>query len=551
MIDISQYGIIPFGATPSERQIEHYKIGKKAFFHFGVNTFSDKEWGNGTELEALFAPSELDTDQWIRVAKEAGFGLAIITAKHHDGFCLWPSKYTEHSVKNSPYKNGQGDVIREFTDSCRKYGVKAGIYLSPWDRNSPYWGKDEYSDYYAKQLTELMTEYGEIHEVWWDGAGSGETRYDWEMWQGIIRKYQPKAAIFGSIGAAEVVDMRWVGNERGFAGETHYASIDPEYLLHETPAVLNVGGIGARKYIPSETDVSIRPGWFYHENQEDLVKTPSQISKIWFQSVGRNSMMLLNFPPDRRGLVCDKDAESAIRSHLCIDKMLSKNYADHATFKSQSQAFSVEDHADGKVFSVYPCEVVEIELPIGERLNVFAVSELVEAGERVTEFVLEGVDEHGNESVLYEGTSIGFYRAIEFKEGVYRRFRFTVKNALAAPLLMNFGLHYFENDLEPVGVKDDRSAQNIVKRVDSKNEGKSVVAAFEGIFDFNHVSFCVKQGSVYHVYAFDGSSFYEIAQGVAQVECVKLDLPATVEGSYQIKIEADTTISDVVVLNKR
>ena len=280
MVDIKKYGIEPCGAVPSEIQLNHFRLSKKAFFHFGVNTFTDNEWGNGTEVEKIFAPTDLDTDQWIRTIKEAGFTLAIITAKHHDGFCLWPSRYTEHSVKNSPYKDGKGDVIREFTDSCRKYGIKAGVYISPWDRNSPLWGKDEYSDYYAKQLTELMTEYGELYEVWWDGAGSTETRYDWSLWESIVRKYQPNAAIFGSLGAAEYVDIRWVGNEKGFAGETHYASIDPKYLLNETPAVLNVGDINGRKFIPSETDVSIRPGWFYHASQDDAVKSVSLLSDI-------------------------------------------------------------------------------------------------------------------------------------------------------------------------------------------------------------------------------------------------------------------------------
>jgi alpha-L-fucosidase len=197
MVDIKKYGIEPFGATPNERQVAHYKIGKKVFFHFGVNTFTSSEWGSGTEVEDIFNPSALDTDQWLRVAKEAGFELAILTVKHHDGFCLWPSAYTEHSVKNSPYKNGKGDVVREFVDSCHKYGLKVGLYISPWDRHSPHWGKDDYNDYFANQLTEILTGYGEIHEVWWDGAGSRDAVYDWDLWESIVRENQPKAAIFG------------------------------------------------------------------------------------------------------------------------------------------------------------------------------------------------------------------------------------------------------------------------------------------------------------------------------------------------------------------
>ena len=550
MVDIKKYGISAFGATPNERQLEHYKIGKKAFFHFGVNTFTDNEWGDGSELEKIFDPTELDTDQWIRVIKDAGFKLAIITAKHHDGFCLWPSKYTEHSIKNSPYKGGKGDIIKEFTDSCRKYGVKAGVYISPWDRNSPFWGKDEYSDYYAKQLTELMTQYGELHEVWWDGAGSTETRYNWELWESIVRKYQPKAAIFGSLGAAEYVDLRWVGNERGFAGETHYASIDPEYLLHETPAILNVGQIGARKYIPSETDVSIRPGWFYHASQDGAVKTPSQINKIWFESIGRNSMMLLNFPPDRRGLICDTDAENALISHKCIEKMLSTNFADKATIITSNSPLApiiMQNETNNVRLKVYQGNEFEIELPRSEKVNVFAIAELIEAGERVTNFKLESIDESGNTELLYKGTSIGFYKAVKFKEGTYKRFRFTVTDSLAQPMLLNFGLHYFEDHVD---TESGSSSKNIVKSVEATTDGKSVVANFGGIYPFDYIEFDTAKGSEYKVYAFNGSSYEMIAEGKADVEIVKIHLSSVIEGSYQIKIESGRCINNIVVAKK-
>lgn len=335
MLDMKQYGIIPFGTVPSERQLAHYEM-KKAFFHFGVNTFTDMEWGNGEELENAFDPTEMNVEQWIETIKKAGFDLAIITAKHHDGFCLWPSQYTEHSVKNSPYKNGNGDVIREFTDACRKFGIKAGVYLSPWDRNAPSWGTSDYSEYYAKQLTELVTEYGELHEIWWDGAGSAETPYDWGLWASIIRKHQPHACIFGSMGATPYVEMRWVGNENGTAGKNHYASIDAKDLEVEERVSLNSGKIGGNRYIPSECDVSIRPGWFYHASQDAQVKSVSRLNRLWFESVGRNSIMLLNFPPDRRGLICDTDAKNAILSHGYITKMLSKNYLKNATITADS-----------------------------------------------------------------------------------------------------------------------------------------------------------------------------------------------------------------------
>ena len=204
------FGIKPFGATPSGRQLNHMKFGKKAFIHFGINTFCNKEWGDGTENIELFAPSSLNVRGWIRDLKEAGFEFVILTAKHHDGFCLWPSKYTEHSIKNTPYKNGEGDIVREFTDACREFNVKAGIYVSPWDRYSKYWGTDEYSRQYAGQIEEIVTQYGRIDEIWWDGAGSHETKYDWGLWAYIIRTHQPEAVIFGSIGATPYAEMRWV-----------------------------------------------------------------------------------------------------------------------------------------------------------------------------------------------------------------------------------------------------------------------------------------------------------------------------------------------------
>ena len=550
MVDIKKYGISAFGASPNERQLEHFKIAKKAFFHFGVNTFTDNEWGDGTELERIFDPTELDTDQWISIIKEAGFKLAIITAKHHDGFCLWPSKYTEHSVKNSPYKNGKGDVIKEFTDSCRKYGIKAGVYISPWDRNSPYWGKDEYSDYYAKQLTELMTQYGELHEVWWDGAGSTETRYDWALWESIVRKYQPNAAIFGSLGAAEYVDLRWVGNERGFAGETHYASIDPEYLLHEAPAILNIGQIGARKYIPSETDVSIRPGWFYHSSQDQKVKTVSQINKIWFESVGRNSMMLLNFPPDRRGLICDIDAENAILSHKCISKMLSINFAEKAniiTVNSPLTPIIVQNETTNVRLKIYQGDTFEIELPKAELINVFAIAELIESGERVTSFVLESIDENEMSEILYEGTSIGFYRAVKIKSGMYKRFRLSITGSLAQPMLLNFGLHYFEDHNEEV--KPEESYIEI-KSCETADNGKTVVVGFDGIYPYNYIEFQTSSNTAYMAYAFNGLSYDLIAEGYSSDEIVKIQLQNIIEGSYQLKIVANNALNGIKISKK-
>ncbi|MBU4198772.1 MAG: alpha-L-fucosidase [Verrucomicrobia bacterium] len=272
--------------APSADQLAWQKMELTMFCHFGVNTYTDREWGDGTEDEAIFNPSDLDCSQWTRAAKQGGFKLLILTAKHHDGFCLWPSKFTEHSVRKSPWKNGRGDVVREFVDACRADGLKAGLYLSPWDRHEKTYGTDAYNDYFRNQLAELLTDYGTLDEVWFDGAcGEGpngrKQTYDWESYQALIRKLQPHALI-----AIMGPDIRWVGNESGVAGEGE-SSVQTRQ--------------GRPVWHPAECDVSIRPGWFHHAQEDDQVKSLEHLADIYFKSVGRNSVLLLNVPPDSRG----------------------------------------------------------------------------------------------------------------------------------------------------------------------------------------------------------------------------------------------------------
>ena len=541
MVDIKKYGIEPFGATPNERQVAHYKIGKKVFFHFGVNTFTSSEWGSGTEVEDIFNPSALDTDQWLRVAKEAGFELAILTVKHHDGFCLWPSAYTEHSVKNSPYKNGKGDVVREFVDSCHKYGLKVGLYISPWDRHSPHWGKDDYNDYFANQLTEILTGYGEIHEVWWDGAGSRDAVYDWNLWESIVRENQPKAAIFGSMGAAGHIDLRWGGNESGYVSEPHYASIELQTIVDEIRSVLNTGQMGASSYVPSEVDVSIRPGWFYHPDQDTKVKSASQINKIWFDSIGRNSMMLLSFPPDTRGLVCDRDAENAIASGKCIEKMLAVNYADGADISYGGSQMTVVDDADGEESTVYLTDVIDIVLQKSERVNVFSIGELIEAGERINSFTLEAIGEDGEATLLYCGKSVGFRRAFVFDEGEYKHLRFSVKGCLAPPMLKNIGIHLFE-DIE--GKEGDLGDGELVKKIERSEDGHSAEASFGGIFPFDRIEFSLDAMSEYKVYTFSGQVYELLKEGEGKGR-IGINLPEPIRDCYRIKVEANVGISAI------
>lgn len=534
----------PFGATPDENQYEHLKMGMKAFFHFGVNTFTNLEWGHGDESEKAFSPTGMDIPGWIRTAKAAGFRLCILTAKHHDGFCLWRSAYTDHTIKNSPYKNGEGDIVREFTDACHAEGMAVGLYVSPWDRHSPYWGKPEYSEVYAKQLTELMTGYGRIDEVWWDGAGSTETKYDWDLWADIIHKNQPHAVIFGSLGATPYVTMRWVGNEAGFADPTHYSSIDNESLYKEDRTVLLTGKIGGERFIPAEVDVSIRPGWFYHEEQDGAVKTPEEINRIWFSSVGRNSIMLLNFPPDRAGRIHPRDAENAIESHRQISRMLATDFAlgarvtSDSTFSSDTLATAATD-GDGDTFFAAGEgrreATLDITLETPTEANVLILGEEVRLGERITSFTLLALDGETYTEIC-SGTSVGYLRALIIPRGVYKNLRLHIEG-VAEPTLRRFSLHLFEGSIVSPGLLGKENIMNkSTATVELSDDRKCAVLNFGGIYPFSTVSFSTQDRCGYELYIFDGSKFHLADKGVTENIRGEIILPEIVSDAYQIKL---------------
>src|ERR1044071_349098 len=313
-----------------------------AFVHFSLNTYTDQSWGYGNEDVKLFNPEKLDCRQWARICKQAGMKGIIITAKHHCGFCLWPSKYTDYSVKNAPWKNGQGDVVRDMANACKEYGLKLGIYLSPWDRNHPDYGKPEYITYFRNQLTELLTSYGPIFEVWFDGANGGTgyygganenrkidrtTYYDWSNTYKLIRKLQPDIVIWNDGG--DRGDLRWVGTEAGFVGETNWSLLNATGDVLEK--MLRYGVENGDAWVPGEVNTSIRPEWFYHEREDRKVKTLPQLMDIYYHSIGRNATLLLNFPVMPNGLIHEKDEKAVQEFAKAFKEAFAVNLAKNAT----------------------------------------------------------------------------------------------------------------------------------------------------------------------------------------------------------------------------
>jgi alpha-L-fucosidase len=454
--------------APSANQLAWQEMEFIAFAHFGMNTFTDREWGEGTEEPALFNPTELDARQWARAFKAAGMRMVIVTAKHHDGFCLWPSRYTEHSVKRSPWREGKGDVVREVAEACREAGLKLGIYLSPWDRHEPTYGDSPaYNEHFRSQLRELLTGYGEIAEVWFDGAcGEGPNgkrqEYDWPSYYRVVRECQPGAVIFG-MGP----DLRWVGTETGYGRETEWSvvpvNIKEEFLsvppfLDDLyiPGDMTGEDLGSRERIaaaralawyPAETDVSIRPGWFYHAKEDGEVKTPQKLVDIYFSSAGRNGVLLLNVPPDRQGLIHENDIRSLVGMRRILDRTFQINLAEGARVEASAEADGHPGRAmlDGAKQTYWTTPgsietaVLEFTLPDTRTFDVAELQEEIRCGQRVEEFSLESWD--GNAwRVFSRGTTIGYKRLLRFPEITTRRVRLTIAKSRLNPTLSAFGL---------------------------------------------------------------------------------------------------------------
>jgi alpha-L-fucosidase len=425
---------------PSAGQVAYQQMEMVGFIHFTVNTFTDKEWGYGDEDPAIFNPTELDAEQWVKAAKAGGLKELILTAKHHDGFCLWPSAFTEHSVKNSPFRDGKGDVVKEFADACRKYGLKVGLYLSPWDRNHKDYGTSEYIAYYRNQLRELLTNYGEINEIWFDGANGGdgyygganevrridrETYYDWPATIALVKELQPGIKIFSDAGP----DIRWVGNENGYAGETFWSTIDSTKLVigASDSKYLNTGDPDGNSWMIGQCDVSIRPGWFYHASEDSLVKTPEQLMDIYNKSVGRNGVLLLNLPPDRRGLIHETDVANLEEFKANIDALFSENLAEGASrLRQESKDQQME-------------MIVELGEP--KRFDHIVLGEEIERGQQISRFHVEAETGEGEWTKIAEATTIGYKRILQLEPVTTSKVKVVIEASKNPPLVSEVGLY--------------------------------------------------------------------------------------------------------------
>ncbi len=452
-INLNAQPIKPYGPTPTRQQLVWHDMEFYLFIHFGPNTFSDLEWGHGTEDPNSFNPTALDCKQWANIAKQAGAKGIIITAKHHDGFCLWPSNFSKHTVRESKWRDGKGDVVRELSNACKAYGLKFGIYVSPWDRNHPKYGTPEYNAVYIETMKELIGKYGPIFELWWDGAnGEGPNGkkqvYDFALFEKTARRIAPNTVVFSDIGP----DIRWVGNENGIAATTNWNLLDTAGFMrgHGAPPqdTLNRGNVNGKNWIPAECDVSIRPGWFYHSKEDDKVKTAHQLMKLYLQSVGRGASFLLNVPPDRRGLFHQNDSAALVEFKRLKDEFYKENLAlkEAASATSSRNGYPVSNLTDGnsKTHWAAPDEnktaLIEIDLKSQRTFNSIVLQESIEFGQRIISFTVEAWDGTKYNEVA-KGTTIGHKRIIQFPAQQSSRLRVTIKESKAAPVLNSIELY--------------------------------------------------------------------------------------------------------------
>ena len=485
----------PFGPVPSAAQVAWHDLEMYAFCHFTTNTFTDKEWGFGDEDPAIFNPSAFDADQIVGTLAKCGFKGVILTCKHHDGYCLWPTKTTEHNICKSPWKNGKGDMVREFAESAKRYGIEFGVYLSPWDRNNEHYGAAQYTEIYHQQLREILTDYGPVFEVWHDGANGGDgyyggkggkraidrnTYYDWPRAWEMVRKLQPQAVIFSDVGP----DIRWVGNEHGEAPYPSWATFSPIGADGGPAApgcsLTQDGSPDGKSWIPAETDVSIRPGWFWHEHENDQVRSPKNLLNLYFTSVGRGTSLLLNVPPDRRGLIHENDVIALTGFKQALDQMFTNNLAGEAKASADftrgpgfEPAMVLDD--DKQTYWAAPDDnltaSLDVILPEARKFSVIRLREPVSLGQRVRKFTVEVRESGAWREWIGNGSSIGPHVLLRGAPVTADAVRVRILEAAACPCLSEISLW-----LEPDGVADTLAVTN--EKVLAKDLWK-VVATLE------------------------------------------------------------------------
>ena len=443
----------PYGAIPTPIQVEWQKMEYYMFIHFGPNTFTDMEWGHGDEDPKVFNPTRLDCRQWAATAKAAGMKAIIITAKHHDGFCLWPSNYSTHTVRESAWKDGKGDVLKELSEACKDYGLKFGVYLSPWDRNHPAYGTDEYNEVFANTLTEALSNYGQVFEQWFDGAnGEGPNGkkqvYDWDKFISVVNNLQADAVIFGS----PYRTIRWIGNESGYANKTNWSTFIADDKVNDpTFQILGRGIEGGDQWLPAEVDVSIRPGWFFSSSTNDKVKSVGKLMDIYYSSVGRNSNLLLNVPPDRNGLIHPNDSVRLIELRKVLDESFKTNLINGAKAKANNVRGSAKKYSEKNLFdnnydSYWTTDddklsaSIEISLNGKQTFNRIVLQEYIPLGQRVKSFNIEYWN-NDKWDIIDKQTTIGYKRILCFPMITTEKIRINIEESLACPVLNEVALY--------------------------------------------------------------------------------------------------------------
>lgn len=443
---------------PTKQQLAWHETEFYLFIHFGPNTFTDKEWGEGNEPSAIFNPTELDCRQWCRIAKQAGAKGIIITAKHHDGFCLWPSNYSKHTVRESKWKDGKGDVLRELSRACRESGLKFGVYISPWDRNHPDYGTEKYNEVFVNMMKEIFLNYGPIWELWWDGAnGEGPNGkkqvYDWRRFESVARQYSPRTVIFSDIGP----DIRWTGNEKGKAGDPNWNFLDTAGFKRGEGApptdTLNQGNYYGKHWIPAECDVSIRPGWFYHQKEDNDVKKPKKLFELYLQSVGRGANLLLNVPPDRRGLIHENDSAALMEFKKLRDESFSTNllkeadtYYEFSHKDLRNKPIVLRGFDTTSAYYGINLQNFIVQLKEPQKINCIVLREAIHLGQTIRRFSV--VLYKGNKAIgEVQGTSVGRKRILTFPATTITSFRVYLEDAMGNDNITGIAAYLIDDKL--------------------------------------------------------------------------------------------------------